>query len=85
MQITIEVPDYVLENGISYEWVGAPQIKASLEDGSIVIAANRDGLISLAGHLLNLAQEGVPAGEHMHFGDYNSLEEDSVELILMRT
>ncbi|WP_442945884.1 Imm32 family immunity protein [Ohtaekwangia sp.] len=32
--------------------------------------ANREGIISLANHLLNLAQADVPSGYHLHFNEY---------------
>jgi hypothetical protein len=39
-------------------------------------------LISLAIHLLTLAQENVPVGSHCHFDEHNSLEHGSKELII---
>jgi hypothetical protein len=84
MQVTLEVPAYSPETGISYNWVGAYEIKATVEDGAVCIVANKDGLLSLAGHLLNLAQATMPVGHHMHLNEHNALEEGSLELILIR-
>lgn len=44
--------------------------------------ANKSGLISLANHLLNLGQDDISFGHHLHFDEYNSLEEGSSELII---
>jgi hypothetical protein len=48
----------------------------------MILTANKEGLLSLANHLLNLAQDKIPSGYHMHFDENNSLEEGSLDLIL---
>ena len=52
------------------------------EKGEIVISANREGLLSLAGQLKALA-DGMP-GDHIHYDAYNALEEGSAEMIIER-
>ena len=64
------------------EWIDGFEIKAVAENGEIVISANREGMLSLANHLTALAN-GVP-GDHIHYDEYNSLEEGSTELIIER-
>ena len=64
-------------------WENDFQITAKIEDKIIHISANRAGLISLANHLTALAQE-VP-GSHIHLDEFNSLEDNSNELIIERT
>ena len=64
------------------EWVDGFEIKAVAEKGKIVISANREGLLSLAKQLTALA-EGVQ-GDHIHYDEYNSLEESSAEMIIER-
>ena len=64
------------------EWVDGFKIKAVAEKGEIVISANREGLLSLAKQLTALA-EGVQ-GDHVHYDEYNSLEEGSAEMIIER-
>ena len=83
MKYEIEVKDY--DRSIRLTW--EPEFMISVEQseyGETVIRANRDGLISLANHLLTLAQEGVPSGAHIHLDAPNSLEDGSSELILTR-
>ena len=65
------------------EWVDGFEIRVSIENGEAVISANKEGLISLAKHLTALAEE-VP-GTHIHYDQYNSLEDGSTELIIVRT
>lgn len=65
------------------DWVEGFEIKAAAENGEIVISANREGMLSLAKHLIALA-EGVP-GDHIHYDAYNSLEEGSAEMLIVRT
>lgn len=64
-------------------WEDGFTISTDIDKGTIVINANREGLLSLAGHLRALAEE--PAGSHIHFDEYNSLEEGSAELIVVKT
>ena len=64
------------------DWVEGSEISVDHDHDEVVISANREGLISLAGQLTALA-EGEP-GDHIHYDDYNSLEEGSVELIIER-
>ena len=64
------------------EWVDGFEIKAVVENGEIVISANREGLISLARQLTVLA-DGAP-GDHVHYDEQNSLEEGSAEMIIER-
>lgn len=60
-------------------WIDGFEITVRIENGFAVISANREGLLSLANHLKDLAEE--PPGSHIHFDAYNSLEEGSSELI----
>ena len=64
------------------EWVDGFVIGVRIIGGAAVISANREGLLSLAGHLAALAEE--TPGSHIHLDAYNSLEEGSAELILER-
>ena len=60
-------------------WTDGFEINVRIENGSTVIFANKEGLLSLADHLKRLAEE--PPGSHIHLDAYNSLEEGSSELI----
>jgi Ni,Fe-hydrogenase III large subunit len=84
MDIKIEVPAFTADKGIVYKWENGFEIETKYESGVINIVANKEGLISLANHLLNLAQAEVPVGYHLHFDEYNSLEENSLELIIQK-
>lgn len=83
MKYEIEVKDY--DRSIHLTWEPEAMISVTQSEyGETLIRANRDGLISLANHLLTLAQRAVPSGAHIHLDPYNSLEEGSSELILER-
>lgn len=62
------------------KWVDGFEINVRIENDAVVISANREGLLSLANHLKNLAEE--PPGNHIHLDADNSLEEGSSEMIL---
>ena len=81
--MNINVPVYN-EKGFSFVWEEGFSIKCSIHNTSVCIEANKEGLISLARHLLELAQENVPEFEHFHLDKYNSLEDNSTELIIVK-
>ena len=64
------------------KWEEDVSIGVRAVHGEVLLSANRDGLISLAGILLTLAEENP--GAHVHLDEHNSLEEGSCELILER-
>ncbi len=64
-------------------WTDGFEIRVSVADGCAVVEANREGLLSLAGHLRALADEAP--GSHIHLDEHNALEDGSRELILVRT
>lgn len=63
------------------EWENGFTIKVSVDNGGgVVIAANRQGLLSLAGQLSALADAEV--GRHIHYDEHNSLEDGSTPMII---
>ena len=62
------------------EWVDGFEIKTATENGEIVISANREGMLSLAKQFTALA-DGAP-GDHIHYDEYNSLEDGSTGMII---
>lgn len=82
MRVEIELEDYSKEKGMQLKWENGFSIKVEKDNDSVLILANKAGLISLANHLLNLAQDKIEDGVHIHLDEYNSLEDDSVDLII---
>ncbi len=64
------------------EWKNGSEIRVTLEHDAVVISANREGLLSLAAQLSALAEEAP--GSHIHYDEYNSLENGSSEMIIER-
>lgn len=64
------------------EWVDGFEIRVKVDHDAVVIAANKEGLLSLAKQLTALA-EAAP-GQHIHYDEYNSLEDGSTEMIIVR-
>ena len=81
-EIKINIPQY--DDALECVWDENFAIKTSAEYDTVTIRANSAGLMSLARHLILLAQEEVPGGSHFHFGEFNSLEDNSVELIIAK-
>ena len=63
-------------------WVDGFVINVDYQDGAVIISANREGLQSLANILTDMANEKTSC--HIHLDEYNSLEDNSAELIIER-
>lgn len=64
------------------EWVEGFEIQVKIQDGTAIISANKEGLLSLAKQFTALA-EGIP-GDHIHYDEHNSLEDGSSGMIVER-
>jgi hypothetical protein len=64
------------------KWESDFEIRTRIEDGGMVLVANRSGLISLARLFLTLANPEVPSGNHWHLDASNCFVDGSVELIV---
>lgn len=65
---------------MNIEWIDGFTIKVSVEDDEVTISANREGLLSLAKQLSDMAE--MDMGTHVHYDEYNSLEKGSAQLII---
>lgn len=81
-KVEIEIHEYCKKKGLQYDWEDNFIIHAKQDGETIILKANKSGLISLAKHLLTLAQDEVPAGYHIHLDELNSLEQGSNDLII---
>lgn len=61
-------------------WKEGFEIGVRASEGNVTISANREGLLSLANILTDLANEAT--GTHVHMDEHNSLEEGSAELVI---
>lgn len=61
-------------------WVDGYVINVQVQGSEVVLSANEAGLLSLANHLIALSE--CEPGSHVHLDKYNSLEDDSVDLII---
>lgn len=80
--VTIEIPTYSVVDGLRPNWVNNFEIHVTVDDSGVRVLANKEGLESLANHLLNLAQSNVSAGTHLHLDQSNGLNDGSSDLIL---
>ena len=65
---------------MNIKWIDGFVISVNYDDGIVTISANKEGLFSLADQLVSLAKEESKA--HIHYDEYNSLEDGSKELII---
>ena len=82
MKKEVEIIKYDASKGLQLSWESNYVIEVKKEENEVMIIANNEGLLSLAKHLLTLAQEEVPSGSHIHLDQYNSLESESIDLII---
>ena len=80
MNTFIDVPVYDPQTGFKFNWEDNFKISVLINNGTVHLIANKEGLISLARHLLCLAQ--IEDSYHLHLDPFNSLEDGSAELIL---
>ena len=64
------------------KWLDNYTIEVHVENNKVILAANREGLLSLANHLTSIAE--MDAGYDLHLDEYNSLEDGSNELIIVK-
>ena len=83
MLVSLDVSEYDPVRGLTLEWDNGFSIELSASGTEVFLAGNRAGLVSLARHLLVLAQDDVPAGHHLHLTAGQEIE-SSVDLILER-
>lgn len=76
-----------MKNGMMIElkWERGFKIKVEKNNNEVLISANKEGLISLANHLLTLSQDEITEGAHIHLDEYNSLEENSLGIVIEKT
>lgn len=67
---------------MNINWIDGFEIRVGHDHDEVVISANKEGLLSLAGQLTALAEGEL--GDHIHYDEHNSLEEGSAELIIER-
>ena len=80
--MVLDIPKYDKNSGLHSHWEEGFEISVKESGSSILISANKAGLVSLAIQLLTLAQDAVPVGCHFHYDSYNSLKSESNELVI---
>jgi hypothetical protein len=84
IEIRMKIPEYIRENGLQLNWDGESEVEVRIDNKEVLLFANKSGLLSLANLLVNLSQDRVPSGEHIHLDPLNSLEDGSIALIIGR-
>lgn len=85
IEVSLKIPEYDRYGGVRISWVDGHEIEVSIDGREVMIAANPEGLRTLAMQLLTLAQDQVPGGNHLHLSDDSGLDSGSLDLTLLRT
>ena len=81
-KIKIDIPNYD-GNGLDVIWETGAKYLISVNDNSVVVLANKRGLISLAKQMLYMAYNELPKGSHVHFDSFFTQSNDNdFELII---
>lgn len=75
-KINIDIPNYD-GNGLDVIWEEGSKYSISVHDNSVVILANKRGLISLAKQMLYMAYNELPKGSHVHFDSFFTQNKDN--------
>jgi hypothetical protein len=65
-----------------YDWEEDFEVEVKIKNDTVLIKANKAGLISLAHQLLNLARDEMPIHEELKLDQENSLKDGSNEIII---
>ena len=84
MERLVSIGSYDPTAGLHLEWSDGFEIEVQVHSGEVLIRANKAGLVSLAQHLLTLAEDAVPAGTHVHLDASRELEDTSCDLVIER-
>ena len=85
MKMEIAVNSYDPEAGVRLEWGDDCSLLVTIDHESVLLQANQNGLIEFAKHLLTLAQETVPEWYHVHYDEWNMLQQGSIPLIVKKS
>lgn len=82
MNINLSIPDYD-GNAIDVIWDQNASYTIKLDERSVLLTANKQGLVSLAKQMLYMAYNDLPCGSHVHFDSFFINNLDSMyELII---
>jgi hypothetical protein len=85
MKIEVTVPEYSREHGLAPLAVEPDTILgAGMLNEKVFISGNKAGLMSLAIHLLALAQDDVPVGRDILYGAWNWLAPGSTPVLIRK-
>lgn len=65
---------------MEFKWIDGYEISVSSDEDCVTLSCNKEGLLSLANHLITLASKS--SDTHFHLDENNSLAEGSKELIV---
>lgn len=82
--VEVEIPDDDPRDGFKFNWTDGHEFDSAFEDGELVITANQAGLLSLANHLINLADDKWPSGHHFHFDVGVELDEGAIPVVFVK-
>lgn len=71
--------------GFRYNYEPGYTMSVTSEDnGDIILSANKEGLISIANLLIQLAEDRFSVGHHFHLNEDNGLGRGSIELTVIK-
>ena len=84
MKVEISLPEYNAESGLRIDWDKGFYLEVRPKGAAVRITGNAAGLRSLARLMLSIARDEVPSPYDVHLDDSNSLEPQSLELVIAK-
>lgn len=82
MKVIVDIPNYD-GNGLDVIWENGSNYAISVEENSVVVSANKSGLISLAKQMLYMAHNDLPTGSHIHYDSFfTHITNEDFELVI---
>lgn len=69
MKLVIEIPEYDNES-LDIFWEEKSKFSLSIDENTIILSANKNGMISIAKQLLYFAENNLPEGSHVHYSPF---------------
>lgn len=69
MDIKLSIPDYD-GNAVDVIWEERADYSVSIDENSVILTANKQGMLSLAKQMIYMAYSNIPDGSHVHYDSF---------------
>ena len=81
MKVALDIPEYD-GNALDVIWNDNARYTLDVDYDSVILSANREGLISLAKQMIYFAYNELPEGSHIHFDSFFTKTDQTFHLVV---